>query len=131
MDQDAVVTDQAECGRRLLEALAVAGFEIRIAFWAKPTEDGKWFLYLASPFVDQHGPAAGYRLVFDIMRRSAGLEIAPLEVKVIGVNDSLATAALAAAGPKAASGMTRFAGTALGGLDVDDAFIYPPSTPAA
>ncbi len=41
MDQDTVVI---ESGKRLIEALAVSGFEVRVAFWAKPTDEGKWFL---------------------------------------------------------------------------------------
>jgi len=44
------------------------GFDVRLAFWTKPTDEGKWFLYLASPVVDEKGPAAAYRLVRDVMR---------------------------------------------------------------
>ena len=69
MDQDAVVSEQTEDGKRLIEALASAGFEVRVAFWAKPTDEGKWFLYLASPFVDENGLAAAYDLIFDILRK--------------------------------------------------------------
>src|SRR6266436_631047 len=95
MDQGAVVSEQTESGKRLIEALASAGFDVRVAFWAKPTDDGKWFLYLASPAVDEKGPATAYRFVFDVQRQIPDLWIDPLEVKVIGLNDSLAQAALA------------------------------------
>ena len=49
VDQDAGVREQFDSGERLREALVADGFDIRVAFWAKPTDDGKWFLYLASP----------------------------------------------------------------------------------
>src|ERR1039458_10039243 len=48
-----VVNEQAESGKRLIQTLVAAGFEVRLAFWAKPTEEGKWYLYLASPVVDE------------------------------------------------------------------------------
>src|SRR5437879_11296410 len=99
MDQDPVVSEQTESGKRLIEALAAAGFDVRVAFWAKPSDDGKWFLYLASPAVDEKGPLAAYRFVFDVLRQIPDLGIEPLEVKVIGLNDSLAQAALALTKP--------------------------------
>jgi hypothetical protein len=143
MDQDPVVSERTESGKRLIAALAAAGFDVRVAFWAKPTEDGKWFLYLASPAFGEKGPLAAYRFVFDVVRQIPDLSIEPLEVKVIGLNDSLAQAALALTKPTAAdsssalrnrkpySGMTRLGGSVLGGLSVDGAYIYPPAQAAA
>jgi hypothetical protein len=47
-----VVREQTECGKRLIEALAAPPFAVRVAFWAKPSDDGKWFRYLAATTVD-------------------------------------------------------------------------------
>jgi hypothetical protein len=44
MDKDTLVGEKTESGERLITALAVAGFDIRIAFWAKLTDEGKWYL---------------------------------------------------------------------------------------
>jgi hypothetical protein len=41
VDQDIVVSEQAEGGKRLSEALAANGFDVRVAFWAKPTDEEK------------------------------------------------------------------------------------------
>jgi hypothetical protein len=41
MDRDTLVTERTESGERLISALAADGFETRVAFWAKPTEEGK------------------------------------------------------------------------------------------
>ena len=66
------------------------------------------------------------------------LWIDPLEIKVIGLKDSLTEAALAAAKPKVPNspyaiqkpkpfpGMTALGETAFGGISIDGAFIYPP-----
>jgi len=134
-----VVSEQTESGERLISALAADGFDIRVAFWAKPTDEGKWFLYLASPMVDDKGPAAAYRLVHGILRKTPDLWIDPLEIRVLGLNDSLTEAALAVIKPKVADspyavrntklypGPTRFGAATLGGVSMDGAYIYPPS----
>lgn len=143
MDQNAVVNEQAASGKRLIEALATAGFDVPVAFWAKPTDDGKWFLYLASPVVDEKGPAIAYRFVHGVLRQIPDLWIDLLEVKVIGLHDSLAQAAMAVLNPRVADGpfairhpkpypgMTRFGGTVFGGVSIDGAYIYPPPQPVA
>jgi hypothetical protein len=138
MDQDAVVREQTESGEQLIEALVADGFDIRVAFWAKPTDDGKWFLYLASPRVDDTGPAAAYRFVHGVLRKMPDLWIDPLEIKVVGLNDSLTEAALAAIKPKVPNspyavqnpkpfrGLTVLGETTFGGISIDRAYIYPP-----
>jgi len=100
MDQDTMVSQQTDRGKRLIESLATDGFDVRIAFWAKPTDEGKWFLYLASTLVDCKGPAVAYRLVHDILRKTPDLWIDPFEIRVVGLNDSLTEAALVATRPK-------------------------------
>jgi hypothetical protein len=139
MDQNTVVSEQTESGERLIEALAKDGIDVRVAFWAKPTEEGKWYLYLAFPTVDDKGPAVAYRLVHGILRKMSDLWIEPLDIRVFGLNDSLTEAALAATQPKVSNspyagrnpmpypGMTWFGGTTLGGVSIDGAYIYPLS----
>jgi hypothetical protein len=141
MDQDTVVSEQTESGKRLIQTLVAAGFDVRVAFWAKPTDEGKWFLYLAAPVVDEKGPAAAYRLVRDVLRKMPDPCIDLLEVRVVGLNDSLTEAALAVTKPQAPTGpyavqnpkpypgMTRFGGSTLGGVSIDGAYIYPPPHP--
>ena len=143
MDQDAVVNVQTEGGKQLIEALESEGFNVRVAFWAKPTEEGRWYLYLASHIVDEKGPAVAYRLVHDRLRKMPELWIDLLDVKVIGLNDTLAKAAFAVIKPKISDGpfavrnpkpypgMTQLGGSTLGGVSIDGAYIYPPSQAGA
>lgn len=139
MDQDAMVMEQVDAGRRLVAKLGANGFETEVVFWAKPAEEGKWFLYLASRFVDDKGPAEGYRLVYGVMRADPDPWIEPLEVRVLGLDDSLTQAVrsvikpkpsgspFAVQHPKPHQGMTRYGGSSLGGMSVDGAIIYPPA----
>ena len=137
MDQNAVVTEEIENGRRLIETLRGEGFDVGVAFWAKPTEEGKWYLYLASSIVDEQGLRVAYSRVNALLRKTPDLEIDPFEVKVIGRNDSLAEAALAAVSKRTSGdsfaartekphpGMIRFVGSFIAGVEIDGAFIYP------
>jgi hypothetical protein len=143
MDQDTVVSEQTESGKRLIAALTAKNFDVPIAFWAKLSEEGKWYLFLASSVVDDQGPASAYRLVFDVLRDMPEIWIDPFEIKVVGIKDSLTQAAFAVTKPKVPNGkfavpnpkpypgMTRFGGPTLGGISIDGAYIYPPAQPSA
>ena len=142
MDQDTVVSEQTESGRRLIEALAAEGFAIQLAFWMKRTDEEDWNLYLASPAIDEQGWAGAYRFVHRVMRNMPDLWIQPLDVRLHGLDASLTEAALALTipkfsggpfavqNPKPYPGMTRFGGATLGGFDIDGAYIYPPQAGA-
>ncbi|CAN5286694.1 hypothetical protein BH10PLA2_BH10PLA2_34320 [soil metagenome] len=138
MDPETVVSDQTESGKALIDALTNAGFEVRIAFWAKPTEAGKWYLYLVSPFVDEKGPAVAYRTVLELLRQLPELWIDPMEIKLVGLNDSLATAALGVVmsnsiqrNSKSYSRKIRLGESTLGGFAFDGAYFYPLVQPVA
>ena len=138
MDQDTVVNDEIECGKRLIEKLNNEGFEVQVAFWTRLTDEEKWYLYLASPFVDVNGPKAAYGCVFDAMGKMTDLWTDPLDVRVIGTNDSLTQGALAVTKskvsdspfavpkPKPYPRMIRLGGSTLGGISIVGAYIYPP-----
>lgn len=137
-----MVNNEIDSGKRLIMALESHGFEVRIAFWAKPTDEDKWYLYLASPFVDEKGGAAAYDLIIGVVRKETDLAIDRSAVRAIRLDDSLTTAALrvltakASNGPFAAGnskpnpGMTRLYASTLGGLSIDGALIYPQSEPS-
>jgi hypothetical protein len=138
MDQDTVVTEQIVGGKRLIEAMRAEGFAVPIAFWAKPTDEDKPFLYLASPMADEKGHAATYRIIHNMIRQMPDLWIDPFEVRMIGMKDAMTRAALDATKPKIPDspfavqnakpypGMTKFYGPTFGGVSVDAVSIYPP-----
>jgi hypothetical protein len=129
MDQGPLVAMQLEDGQRLLDRLAAEGVEVTAAFWAKESEYGEWYLYLVTPLVGENGVTrAAYRRVIavtDALRRQ-GFEFDPFEVKAIGPSDPIAKAAVAARDRSPGRRLTRFRGSRLGELDVEEAYIYPP-----
>lgn len=68
MDKTALVERNIEDGRKLVEALDQAGFQVRAALWFYFSEAGQWRLVVASPLVDQLGPINAYTSVQSVLR---------------------------------------------------------------
>lgn len=138
-----MVSEQVQAGKRLIDALVAQGVAVRVAFWVKPTEEDKEFLYFASPTAEEKGHAAVYRIVHNLIREMPDLWIDPFAIRVIAMNDTMTKAALEATqsrmpnnpfamqNAKPYPGMTRFYGTTFGGVSVDSVSIYPPFQEAA
>ncbi len=135
--------EETESGRRLIAELLGEGFAIRVAFWAKMTESDDWYLYLASPFVDEKGQASSYLLIDRLLRKSPELGFDPIDVKVLRTDDSITERVLAKVKPRIQSGpisvssprpypsLTRIGRFPLGGVSFDEARIYPIPREAA
>ena len=145
MGQDSLVNLEIENGRKLIDHLATNGFDVHLAFWVKETDAGRWYLYLASPLVDEKGPLVAYGIAIPLVESVPEFGIGPFSIKVVGLQDSMTMAArkairprvpsgpFAVKSPKPYPGMTRVNGTTLAGVDIDGAYIYPPlhsATPA-
>ena len=55
MDQSSLVEMQIDDGAKIVEKLRESGFDVVAAWWMKTTEEGQWFLYIASKEVDEKG----------------------------------------------------------------------------
>ena len=60
MAQDVLVREQIEGGQELIDQLAASGIEVTAAFWTKETEYGLWYLYIATPLVQEKGLQSAY-----------------------------------------------------------------------
>jgi hypothetical protein len=141
MDQDTMVNEELKGGWWLIRALDTHGFKIDVAFWTRQKGEEKWLLYLASPTVDEKGLGAAYRLIHAVLRDAPEWGVDPFSVIACGAGNPMAEAAAEIIKPKVAAGpfampnpkpyqgMTRFNGSALGGIPVDGAYIYPPWQP--
>lgn len=134
MAQDVLVTEQIEGGRELLAQLAAEGVEVTVAFWAKETDSGLWYLFIATPMADIHGPGGAYQIIHTAIRRMPRRLLDPFEVKALRSEDGMAKAALREVTPsRFDTRPTYYNGPGLGGIGIDGAYIYPPPhpTPAA
>jgi hypothetical protein len=130
MAQATLVEMQIKDGQRLIDRLTREGIAASAACWAKETESGDWYLYLATPLVSVDGSKRpAYRRVNAVIRemQKEGFWVDPFEIKVIGPHEPMAAdvAAHRNAGP--AKIPTRMGGGRLGEVAVEEALIYPPS----
>ena len=109
----------------MIEELVKEGYDLTVAFWARPIEEEKWFLYISSTVVNDKGIAMAYKIVYDAVSRMPELGFDIFDIKVLAAHDVMAQAALGiiraevltghSAGKSAEPyvGITRFRGNSL------------------
>lgn len=125
MDTNTLVEFQINAGERLILQLIRDGFRVEAAFWMKTTEEGIWFLYIASPIVEEKGLAGAYRILQTSHQRLQGIPLSLSDVKLVGKDNSITQDVLAFLARLPSPIATRFGGKQLGGVPVEEAYIYP------
>lgn len=107
------------------------GFPVTAAGWVKEADAGRWYLYLATPLVKEDERIKPvYRRVNDIRREmpeELALDLAG--VKLVGPGEPITRKVLEA--PRSKSGRSRLhfgeGGIRIGGVDLEEAYLYPLS----
>jgi hypothetical protein len=129
MAQASLVEMQIKEGQTLLERLDHEGIAVTAAGWVKESESGDWYLYLATPLVGEDGATRpAYGRVNAVIRKmeEEGFRMDPFDKKVIGPHDPIAKALATHRQARPGGPPTRFRGSRLGELYVEEAYIYPP-----
>jgi DNA-directed RNA polymerase subunit RPC12/RpoP len=124
MDTDTLVDKQIADGRRLAAQLVKDGLDVTAIAWLKASEDGRWLLYIASKAVDEKGPASVYRAVHAALQRLPDSLVSFSEVKLIGADNPITKDILEIQRGQTGKIATRFRELQLGGMAVDEAYIY-------
>ena len=122
MDTATLVNEQIDDGQRLVDHLRQNGFDVVVAFWVLTSEEGLWFLYIASDVVDDDGLAAAYRVVYRELSRISVRWVSRSDIKLVGRQNPIALDAVAY---RSSLLTTRYGGRKLGNMIVEDAYIYP------
>jgi hypothetical protein len=133
MGQTSLVEMQLQAGQRVIERLGQEGIEIIAGCWAKESESGQWFLYLVTPLVGEDGATSqAYGRVSPLILKMhhEGNWIDPDEVKVIGPTDPIAKDVLGYRRHRPGRVLSWHRGYRLGEMDVEEAYVYPPTTVA-
>ena len=125
MDTNALVEFQIDAGQRLIVQLTRDGFRVEAAFWVKTEEEGIWFLYIASPIVEETGLAGAYRVLQLSLQRLQGIPLSLSDIKLIGRDNPITRDVLATLARFHGAIATRLSGKQLGGVSVEEAYIYP------
>ena len=127
MVKTSLVESDIEAGRKLLNELKNidSHFLVRSAFWLYRPENFDWRLFIATPLVDQRGPASAYSDVQGALRSLVPpVPISMQDISVVSPNDKLVKLMKTAVQIPSETPGIRFARTRLGDTYVEDAYIY-------
>ncbi|HEV2199148.1 MAG TPA: hypothetical protein VGR73_04960 [Bryobacteraceae bacterium] len=79
--------EQIEGGRAVLDALKAEAFPVAGAFWCRLPDRDYWKLIIASEFVSQFGPLAGYRKVRTILQEQPISSVSPSDIALFSPKD--------------------------------------------
>jgi hypothetical protein len=127
MDQRPLVSEQIDAGSEFLNRLDKA-VPIKAAFWLKTYVDGKWRLFVVSDEINDSNVYEHYGEVNRVMRDMRDPDIDQFRVKLVGTNDPLARAVLDYQALYPGKRIRRY-DTHLGGVGVEEIYIYPSPLP--
>ena len=126
MDTNALVEFQIDAGQRLIVQLIRDGFRVEAAFWVKTVEEGIWFLYNASPVVEEQGPGArAYRALQGSLNPLQGFPLSLSDIKLIGKDNPITRDVVDILARFPGSIANRLRGQQLGGVSIEEGYIYP------
>lgn len=128
MYREPLVIEQIEAGRKFIDELDQY-VPVRAAFWLKASEDSGWYRYVASEQVTAQKIRAAYGEVARASRNIQDPNFALFRVKVLGIGDPLAKAALDVYRRFSRRVPTRVRAGEFGTLGAEGVYLYPP--PAA
>lgn len=126
MDQEPLVTEETDAGAALVHQFDKC-FPVKVAFWVKLSDEGQWYLYIASDHINDQNIGPAYGEVLRLADQMANAYFDPFRVKLIPTNDPLAEAAMEVHRRYPGRAATRLGGKLFGGLGVDGVYIYPAS----
>lgn len=130
MDQGPLVMEEIEAGEALVRAFEKYA-TVKVAFWLKASDEDHRYLCIASEQIDDNNFDVAYGEVLRLADKLQSIYLDPFRVKLMRADDPLAKAAAEINTRFPGRLATRFGGKALGGIGVDEVFIYPSPLPAA
>ncbi len=125
MDQGSLVREQIDAGAEFLDRIH-ASIPVKVAFWLKGTEEGRWALYVASDKIGSSPSIADYREMARVEREMDDPNLSQSRVRLIGAGEPLARAALELQRPPPRRPLTWYKGSPFGNISVEGAYLYPP-----
>src|SRR5256885_1932182 len=127
MDTELLVENRITDGRELILELDRDRFDVRVAFWAKPREEGIWLLFIGSNSVQAEKMGDAYRAVYTCLSRLQKSSISLSEIRLMHTSSPTIRDALDLRKRHRDEMLLRISGMQLGELAVDEAYIYSPA----
>jgi|SRR5579871_2078876 len=124
MDKATLVNIDIAGGERVLQILDQAGFKVNIALWLYSSEFEAWRLYLASPVVDVNGPKKAYVQLLSAIRSYDPDLTSAITITLVSPRHPLMRALKRSFGETASVHGMRLGGNVIGGIFVEQAYVY-------
>ena len=125
MDHAPLVEMQINDGRRLIDALIEHQFDVGMAAWLHPVDRDDWYLHIASTAVDPIGLRAAYGEVIRAIKSLEDPWITPSDVKLLRSDHPTALAIKRIQEKYPLQIATRYGGSRLGEMSINEAYFYP------
>ncbi len=128
MDQGTLVEVQIRDAVELIDLLRKGGVGVVGACWMKESDGEVWYLYLVTPLVGKGGSTLqAYRRINEVIRGlPEPLWIDPFQIKAVGPSEAVGQAILDIQRRHSRRLPARVALTSLGGVSIEEAYLYPP-----
>lgn len=124
MGQELLVGDRIAAGAEFIQDFN--GYvPVSVACWIIPAESDNVFLYIASDQIDDGNIDIAYGEVLRRLRGKHREWLDPFQVKLVNSSDPVARDAIRIRDRYPATTPTRYQGSSIGKLSIDDAYIYP------
>lgn len=130
MAQNPLVTEQIKAGEDFVREFS-SQFPVSLAFWMNPAGTDVWYLYIVTPAIDGVSADQAYREVSRLYGTGRFPWLDRFQIKLLGANSDMAQHALTIRNRYPAPLPTRIGDTSIGGLEIDEAYLYPPGPAAA
>jgi hypothetical protein len=128
MGQGTLVIDEGEkdAGAELIDRIGEA-WPVKLAFWLKPAESDRWFLYIVAEGIDYSNIDQGYKEVLRRVKEMRNPSFDPFQVKLIQDDAPLARAVMEVHQRYAQVKLSpiNYNGHYLGGMSIEGAYLYP------
>jgi len=129
MDTQALVDDRIHAGQRFITLLYLKNFDVKVACWVKTSEEGEWFLYIASGEVDRKGLAEAYREAYRVLEELDVPWIAASQLKLVRSDDPIVADVQETQHPLTAAFPTVSHRPQLGDISTQEVYIYADIDP--
>ena len=124
MVKTSLVSSDLEFGNATLAALDAAHFPVTVAFWQYSEDDGDWTLVLGTPLYEKFGAKEAYLRLIAALSTKKPIALSELPLRLEGNRSPLIKGLRKLFGKAASVEGMRLGGHSVGGVWVDDAYIY-------
>jgi len=124
MVKTSLVSADIEFGKSTLAKLDAARFPVTVAFWQYNEDDGDWTLVLGTPLYEKFGAKEAYLRLIGALSTEKPIALSELPLRLEGNRSQLIKGLRKLFGKAASVEGMRLGGHSVGGVWVDDAYIY-------